>query len=257
MRLFKPIPILLLLATISSLMSGCVLMSDSDKESMTNQEKATLNLQMGARYMDMGMLDVAKEKLEAAVDLDSSNPETHDALAVFYERIRDYDRAQRSYEAALSRDKDNFSIKNNLGRFLCEKGEFDKGMNLLQESLDNPMNNRQWYALANIGLCHARQNNLQRAEDFFRQSLQLQPDYSPALQEMLKISYNNSQYMSARAFLERYKSTAKLTAETLWFGFQTERALGNGDAADEYKAQLLNAFPASKEALQVKTAINK
>jgi len=79
---------------------------------------------------------------------------------------------------------------------------------------------------------------MQHAEEYFRQALQSQPDYSPALQEMQRISYQNGQFMSARAF-------------------QTERALGNSKVSEEYREQLISSFPASKEAQQVKTAISK
>ncbi len=244
------------LVLVSLLLGACGLLPET-RDTMSNAEKAKLNLQMGARYLDMGMLEVAKEKLETAVRLDSSNPETHNALAVFYERIKQTEAASDSYQTALSKDSDNFSIKNNYGRFLCEQGKFDKGVALLQESMASPMNTRPWFALTNLGVCHAKQNDMQRAEDYFRQALQSQPDYSPALQEMQRISYQNGQFMSARAFLERYLGVAKHTPETLWIAFQTERALGNSKISEEYREQLISSFPASKEAQQVKTAISK
>jgi len=244
------------LVLMSLLLGACGLLPDT-RETMSNAEKAKLNLQMGARYLNMGMLDVAKEKLEAAVRLDSSNPETHNTLAAFYERIKKYEEANDSYQAAMKRDADSFSIKSNYGRFLCEQGQFEKGMALLQQSMESPMNNRPWFALTNMGICYVKQNNSSRAEEYFRQALQTQPDYSPALQEMQRISYQNQQFMSARAFLERYLSVAKHTPETLWIAFQTERALGNSKVSEEYREQLLSLFPASKEAQQVKTAISK
>jgi type IV pilus assembly protein PilF len=43
----------------------------------------------------------------------------------------------------------------------------------------------------------------------------------------------------------------------LWYAFQTERAMGNYQAADEYQEQLINNFPTSKEAQDIKTAISK
>lgn len=244
------------LILLSVLTSGCGLLPDT-RDTMSNAEKAKLNLQMGARYLEMGMLDVAKEKLETAVRLDSSNPETYNTLAVFYERIKQTEAASESYQSALSKDSDNFSIKNNYGRFLCDQGQFQKGLALLQEAMESPMNNRPWFALTNLGVCHMKQNDIPHAEDYFRQALQTQPDYSPALQEMQRISYQNGQFMSARAFLERYLGVAKHTPETLWIAFQTERALGNSKNSEEYREQLLSSFPASKEAQQVKTAISK
>ncbi|WNB74671.1 type IV pilus biogenesis/stability protein PilW [Methylomonas koyamae] len=238
------------------LAGGCGLLPAS-RETLSSAEKAKLNLQMGARYLDMGMLDVAREKLETAVRLDSGNAEIHNTLAVFYERIRDYDAADDSYRSALQNNPDSFSIKSNYGRFLCDRGKYDKAFELLNASLESAMNNRPWFALTNIGLCHIKQNDFNQAETYFRRALQAQPDYAPALLEMQRISYQNQQFMSARAFMERYLGVAKHTPESLWIAFQTERALGNGKLAEEYREQLLGSFPASKEAQQVRTAISK
>lgn len=247
-----------LAASFACLLSaGCALLPDFGSDGMGNRERAKLNLQMGVRYLDMGMLEVAQEKLETAYDLDSSNPETLNALAVFYERIKDDEKAADFYQSAISKDPDNYSSKNNYGRFLCEHGKHEKGLSMLQEALDSPMNQRPWLALTNIGICWTKQNDTAKAEEYLRRALFANPAYPPALQEMLKISYNNQQYMSARAFLERYQAVAKHSPETLWFGYQTERAMGNRQAAENLKEQLISAFPTSSEALQVKSAINK
>lgn len=241
----------------AALSSACALIPDFGGDSMSNAEKANLNMQMGTRYLELGMLDDAKEKLETALDLDSGNGDIHNAMAIFYERIRDYPSAERYYESAGAKKPDSFDIKNNYGRFLCEKGDYPKGMAVLQEALNAPMNNRQWHALTSLGLCYVKQNDLQHGEEYFRQALQQQADYPPALLEMQKISYRNRQYMSARAFLERYLAVGKHTPESLWLAFQTERSLGNRTMADEYQQLLLNTFPASKEAQEIKNAVSK
>jgi type IV pilus assembly protein PilF len=237
--------------------NACGLLPDFGSDGMSSREQATLNLQMGVRYLDMGMLDVAQEKLETAYDLDSSNPEILNALAVFYERIKEYDKAEDFYQSALRKDAKNYNIKNNYGRFFCERGQFEKGMALLQESLDDPMNNRPWLELSNLGICYVLQNDSAKGEEYFRRALQANAEYPPALQEMQKISYNKQQYMSARAFLERYQNVAKHNPDSLWYGFQTERALGNRQSAENYKEQLITAFPNSKQALEAKSAISK
>lgn len=247
----------LAVSALCTAISACGLLPDFGSSGMSNHELANLNLQMGVRYLDLGMLEVAKEKLDTAYDLESGNPETLNALAVFYERIKDDSQATDFYQAAIGKDPENNSTKNNYGRFLCERGKHEKGMAMLQEALDSPMNQQPWLALSNIGICLVLQNDPAGGEDYLRRALFANPAYPPALQEMLKISYNNQQYMSARAFLERFLAVAKHTPETLWYGFQTERALGNRQAAENYRDQLLINFPTSPEALKAKTAISK
>lgn len=239
------------------LAGACALLPDFGSDGMSGSEQASLNLQMGVRYLEMDMLDVAKEKLDIAYGLDSSNPEILNALAVFYERVKNDEEASDYYQAAIDHDPENYSYKNNYGHFLCERGKHEKGMAMLQEALDSPYNKRPWMALTNRGICQLQQNDAAKAEEYFRGALQINPEYPPALQEMVKVSYNKQQYMSARAFLERFVAVSKQTPETLWYGFQIERALGNDKGADDYKQQLISTFPTSTEAAQVKSAISK
>ena len=136
-----------------------------------------------------------------------------------------------------------------------ERGEHEKGMRLLNQALDMQLNNRKWFAHTNMGRCLLRKGQQAQAEAHFRQALQINSTYSPALFEMQKISYRNGQYMSARAFLERFLGVSKHNAQSLWYAVQTERALGNIDLANMNREKLFNLFPASKEAQQLKTAI--
>jgi len=176
---------------------------------------------------------------------------------VLNERLQQNNVARSHFEKAMELSPENASIKNNYGRFLCTTGHYREGLELLQQAVTMPLNNRKWFALTNIGLCDLKQRELKKAEQAFRKALQENSGYSPALLEMQKISYQSRKYMSARAFLERYLAVAKHTAETLWVGFQTERALGNKTLAEQYRQQLLVLFPASKQAQQVRTAINR
>lgn len=236
--------------------AGCVSTSGA-KDSMSRKEKAVLNLQMGVRYLDLGMLKVAKEKLEIAYELDSRNADVLNALAVLHERLKQYDYARYYYQEAMGLNPDEASVKNNYGRFLCERGNYSEAMELLNQAAQMPLNSRKWLPLTNLGLCYLRQNQQPQAETEFRKALQLQPNYAPALLEMQQISYQQRNYLSARAFLERYLSVAQHTPQTLWVAFQTERALGNRELTEKYRQELLRLFPASEQAQQIRTAINR
>ena len=91
----------------------------------------------------------------------------------------------------------------------------------------------------------------QSAKSYFKQALILNQAYAPALLEMQKISYQNGEYIAAKAYLQRYLNVASYTSGSLWFGMQTERALGNASLANEYQHLLLEKFPFSEEAKQL------
>lgn len=241
----------LLIILFSFFITACISSSGS-KEKLTDEQEALLYLRMGTRYLEIGMLALAKENLEIAEGIDRDNVKIQNSLAAMNEQLKEYDEAKFHYQKAVELDGSDFSVKNNFGHFLCERGDYKAGVSLLTQALKLPLNNRKWFAYTNIGLCELRAGDREKAEYNFRSALQINKIYAPALLEMQKISYYSDKYMSARAFLQRYLSVASHTPETLWFAVQTEQQLGNEKAAKGYEDQLLGVFPLSKQARQLK-----
>lgn len=220
--------------------------------STTKRENSDdIHLQLGVRYLGMNKLELAKENLLLALKENSNNAQAHNALAFLYEKLNQYDNAKDHYETALDLMPDDLGVKNNFGRFLCEHGELEEGMELLSQASSNPINDRQWLALTNAGRCQLGMGQKQQAENYFRQALQLNNAYAPALSEMQKIAYEKGDFWAAKGYLQRYLGVAAHTSETLWFAAQAERALGNKELAREYKKLLLEKFPLSNEAKKI------
>lgn len=246
---------LIFICLIALFVNACVT-NETPKDTLSDAEKSKMYMEMGVRYMQMNMLREAQGKLLLALDIDANNGATHDALGVLSERLGEKQKAKQYYQNAIRLDPDSSSIINNYGRFLCENGDVDAGLELLQQAAEKPLNNRKWFAYTNIAICQLKKGDEMLAEGNFRQALQENVNFSPALAEMQKISYKNNKYMSARAFLERYLAVAKHTAETLWYAVQTERALGNRNLAESYREKLFSSFPASKQTQQIKSAMS-
>lgn len=243
----------IILCLTAGFLTACV--SDSPSKDVTSEEKAATYLDMGLRYMEIGELKIAKENLEKALDTDSSNPSIHNAAAALYEKIQDTEAARSHYQTAVALDPENPQSQNNYGRFLCDAGSLVEGLEHLNLALKMPLNNRRWYALTNAGRCLIKQGQKQQAETYFREALQLQGDYPPALLELAKLNYTDGNHLSAKAFLQRYQNVAAPSPEFLWYAIQIELALDHKALAERYKTDLLNHYPSSEEANRVRTAI--
>ena len=242
---------------IDRLFSGLLLVVvlTSCASSTKNDDSASVYLQLGVRYMDLGKLEVAKENLQRAQKKEPNNPQVLNAFAFLYEKLNDYDQAKENYEKALDVSPDDWSVQNNYGRFLCDRGEYEEGMALLTKAISTQLNDRQWLALTNAGRCHLAMKQQKSAKAYFKQALILNNTYAPALLEMQKISYQSGEYWAAKGYLQRYLSVASHTSGTLWFAMQTERALGNAALAKEYQNLLVEEFPLSDEAKQIKPVL--
>lgn len=239
---------------ISSLLLAVLLTSCATNNSK-DEDSASVYLQLGVRYLDLNKLETAKENLQLALEKEPNNPQVHNALAFLYEKLNDYDQAQDHYKKALDKVPDDWGVQNNFGRFLCERGDHEQGMALLMKAISTQLNDRQWLALTNAGRCQLAMNKKQSAKAYFKQALMLNDAYAPALLEMQKISYQNGEYWVAKSYLQRYLSVASHTSGTLLFAVYTERALGNAELAKEYQNLLLDKFPLSDEAKQLKPGL--
>jgi type IV pilus assembly protein PilF len=227
-------------------LSACSWFSDGPAEKPTD-----IYLQLGVRYMDLNKLELAKENLQKALEKEPNNARAHSALAFLNEKINHFDQAKQHYDVALGLSPDDIGIQNNYGKFLCDRRQFSRGLELLTQATSNLLNDKPWMALTNTARCHLGMGERPQAITLLKQALDLNGQYPAALLEMQKISYQMGEYKAAEDYLQRYLGEANHTAETLWIGIQTEQALGNLSLANEYRNLLLDKFPNSNEAKQV------
>ena len=241
---YKITRITIILLTIA--LTACSWFSKAPAEKPTE-----IYLQLGIRYMDLNKLELAKENLQKALEKEPNNARAHSALAFLFEKITHFEQARQHYEAALGLSPDDIGIQNNYGKFLCDRRQFERGLGLLTQASSNLLNDRPWMALTNAARCHLGMGQRPQAIVQLKQALGLNGQYSAALMEMQKISYQMGDYKASSDYLQRYLGEANHTPETLWVGIQTEQALGNLSLANEYRNLLLDKFPGSNEAKQV------
>jgi type IV pilus assembly protein PilF len=98
-------------------------------------------------------------------------------------------------------------------------------------------------AYVNAGMCARNGGDLAAAEKHFRQALAVSPRFAEALFQLADIEHEQKNYMSARAFLERYMEVGRTTPASLWLGVRIERGLGNTAVAQHYAQRLKREYP--------------
>ncbi|MES9858764.1 MAG: type IV pilus biogenesis/stability protein PilW [Sedimenticola sp.] len=214
-------------------------------------------VQLAVGYMQDGRLDVALKKIRRALKVEPSNVEAHNIIALLYDRLNEPGLAERHFKQGLSLQPRHSYMLNAYGTFLCRKGRYEEADKKFQQALKNPLYKTPEVALTNAGICAGRKPDLAQAERYLRQALERDPKLPTALIQMARVSFDKSEYLSARAYLQRYLGVAKHTASTLWLGIQTERKLGDRNAVSSYTLLLRNNFPDSQEVLLLKESNKK
>jgi len=228
---------------------GCgVTQSTGQKKSAEALKNADVYVRLGVVYMKSKQYDASLKQLQKAVKSEPDNALAHGTLAYLYQIIKENDKAEAAYQRAIALDPRHSAILNNYGRFSCQLKQYADAAELFQRSYTNPLYQAKWRPLSNAGLCAVKENKLAQAETHFRNALQLNPRYSPALLEMADLALKQNNAPSARAYLQRYAEVAAHSPRSLWIGVRTERKLGDKNAIASYSLSLRNNFPNTKEA---------
>jgi type IV pilus assembly protein PilF len=234
---------------LSLIVSGCVsTTSGSPAPEPDSEDAAELNYQLGARYYQNQNYEVARDRLKLAVELDPKMAKAHTTLGMTYEAIGNLRLATESYEQAVKVAPKDFDVQNAYAVFLCRQRDYDGAKKHFAKAAEHPENDNAERTLTNAGLCMAQKPDVAEAERFFREALERRSTYGEALLQLCLLKYQQQDYMSARAFLQRFMSANKMSAGVLYLAAEIEGKLGNDKGRTEYVNQLLRDFPDSPEA---------
>ena len=237
------------------LLAGCIHKDGYDenirpseiKESQTTNEIALTNLNLGIAYLKEGNYNKALEKLKKSLSADSDYAPTYNVLGLLYQLLGDNNKAEENFKRALAINNVDSSTLNNYGNFLCKQGRFEQAERSFLRAAENPLYEAPEIAITNAGQCLYVNNQIENSKKHFRQALQLNPRIPQALLKMSEINFEEKNYLSARAYLQRYQENVPHNAKTLLLGIQIEKKLGDKDAVSSYELLLKNSFPDSDE----------
>lgn len=235
-------------ATIVALviLGGCTT-STSNVTKPQPERAAEINLELGIEHLRKGNLQQAKDKIDRSLEQNPRYGRAHMVAGMLYNRLGDEKEAESHYQRAVALDPKNAEFKNNYAVFLCQQSKFERGQKLAVEAAGDPLYQTPEVAYTNAGNCARSANDFKAAEDYFRRALTAKPRYGEALFAMADLEYRQTEYMSARAFLQRYLEVGRMNPATLWLGVRIERGLGNNAQAQHYAQRLKSEYPSAAQ----------
>jgi type IV pilus assembly protein PilF len=234
---------------IALLLAACV---GPEKRPVDTVRAAELNTRLGLSYLEQGRLELARMKLQRALDEQPDSSRVNWANALLYEKMGEKKRAESLYRKATKLNPEDAEALNNFGTFLCREGRIDEGIKRFEKAASNPLYKTPEYALTNAGLCMLKAKKVEKAEAYFRRALDHNTRYASALYQMALLTYQQKRYLSSRAYRERLAAVLnRLEPKVLWLCVVTERAMSNYSEADSCERTLKTEFPTSHEASQL------
>jgi len=204
-------------------------------------------VELGTAYLAEGRINEAFKNARKAVLIDPRLAAGHTLLGVLHQRLGQMAEAGKHFERAVELAPQDPYALNALGSFRCAQGDHGEADRYFRRALENPLYPTPWVALHNAGSCGEKSGDLEKAESDYRAALRLNPRFAPSLLRMAELSYSGDNYLSARAYLQRYLAEAPHSAESLWLGVRTERQLGDMQQMSVYAAKLRAQFPDSEQ----------
>jgi type IV pilus assembly protein PilF len=241
-QILFPAGILLML-----LLEGCSAIQSMKENEEKSERLARTHVELGVGYLRQGKFNVALEKLKKAIEAEPGYSPGHSAIAIVYEKLEHYEKANDHYLEAISLSPDDGNLYNNYGVFLCGREKYLEAEKYFLKAVSTPRYKTPELAYENAGACVRKVSKIKEAEEYLTKALKINPKLPLALVNMAHIRFEQSNFLSTRGFLQRYEGVSQHNADSLWLGVLVERKLGNKSEAQRYAKLLQSNFPKSEE----------
>ena len=213
------------------------------------RNRAKIHTELGAAYFQAGNPSAALEHLGIALNTDSSFYQAYSVRGLVYGSLKENDKAENDFRKALNIAPNDPEVNNNYGWFLCDSGKARQSIAYFLNALKSPLYETPDRAYANAGTCALKSGDVDGAQHYLLQALELSRDGgAPVRLQLARLFYQRGLLDESRIYLnEVMKQVDSPTAEALWLAIRLERKLGNRAAEGGYAAQLRGRYPTSPE----------
>jgi len=241
----------LFIVILCSITSACVSTSDkpndSGKAKLSKSEQAMIHTKLAKGYMQQKQYATAQAELEEALDIYPGHSDSNYVMALLMTKLEQYDDAEKYYKRAVNNDAKNSAAAHDFGVFLCQLGKEKEAIEYFDVAVANPLFEKAELSYMRAGECLSKVDDA-KAEQYLKKALSINPRLRPALYRLAIVKFGEDNFLSARAYIERYFAITNPQPASLLLAYKIESNLNATDVAEGYRSKLLKEFPGSKEA---------
>lgn len=229
------------------LISSCT-SNESQFKTSSEVERAQTRIELGMSYLQLDQLQFAEEEFAKAIELNPRSDSAYHGLGLVAAKRQDQKTAKQHLSRAVKLNKDNALAVNDYAAVLCRTQEVDKGIAVLQSAGSDPERENNLARMTVWGVCKTAHHDISGAEKVYTRILVVVPEFEQALLSMAELRYQQRQYLSSRAFIERYIGAGHISPRALLLGAEIEQMLDNPSQKAAYLHRLWQQFPNSPQA---------
>lgn len=239
------------LATLSALVIGavvnvsCVTEGAVRSQPASDEEQSEVNLALGSSYLREGRSDLAVDPLLRAVEAGPRNSEAHSVLAIAYDQTGSTNLAEEHHRRAAQLAPRSPDIQNRFAVFLCRQNRWTDAQPSFRRAIDASERAASLPTIINAASCARGAGDLEAAESYFREALEVDQRNADALRGMVETSIRQTDYIQGRAFWQLMEARIPLRAEDLLSCYIIETAMNATAAAEACAERMPAEFPGS------------
>jgi type IV pilus assembly protein PilF len=243
---YSPVPAAL--AALAACALGACSSGAAPLHQANQQQAADANTQLGIQYLNQGDLNLAKLKLDRALEEEPGNANVHSARAMLFERMNLPAKADEEFRTALRLAPHDPDVINNYAVYLCQVGRTDDGVKHFLEAAHDALYRTPQAAYTNAGVCLRAAKRDDEARADFNAALQLRPNDAEATFQLATLDFDHAQLLAARTRIDGYIGNYQATPDLLLLGVRVAHAQGDAVAAQRFARRLKLDYPGSDQA---------
>ncbi|OAN14291.1 type IV pilus biogenesis/stability protein PilW [Photobacterium jeanii] len=231
-------------------LTGCVTVdpkTTDSKQAFDSTEAAEARIALGLGYLESGQWQRARQNLEKALALTPRYYRAQNAMAFYYQKVDEGEKAEAMYKQALKDSPKNGDVRNNYGVFLCGEGRYDEAIAAFEHAIKQPYYYLTSASYENAGLCRLKQGENEDAKFYFERALAHDPQRPRSLLQLAQLHIEAKNYKDARVLLFRFNKRYGYKADSLSLLIQLETQSGRLTQAEKYADLLQEQFPDSQQ----------
>lgn len=244
-----------LVATVlfSLMLTSCVTVTESRLTRKASPEKAVENYtQLGLGYLERNHPDIARQRLQKALALNSKYAPANDAMGLVWQMEGEQELAEEFFKKAISDDNKFNRAHHHLGRLYLQQKKFDKAIKEISYASNDPYYEHRPEAFNDLALTYYHQNKVEQAINAYMQTLRLAPYNAEALLNISTLYFEQQDYVNALKYFDRFDRLAQReqvqhSAHSLWLGIKISAIQQNTERAIALASDLKRNFPKSEE----------
>lgn len=161
--------------------------------------------------LELNKLNEALEEFKFLLKIFTNDPTLYSCIGSLFEKLKDFDLAQKAYEKAIELDPDNYLFHYNLAFMFDENGKIYDAIKEYQITIS--LNDGDQNSYFNLGCLYSKQKKIDKAINCFQRALELDP-MDPIAH--YNLAYEYRQCGKTKEAMSEYYKVLELSPDYSW-----------------------------------------